>query len=129
MAVTDHPTIITSRFGREDAHTLSGYLASGGYEGLRAALAKTPQTVGDEVKGASLLGRGGAGYPAGTKWGFCPPGVWPACTAARNSGVSVSAIGAAGALVEKATSEATAALYPALRSRLTAMRIRNIPIR
>jgi NADH-quinone oxidoreductase subunit F len=29
------------------------------------------------VKTASLLGRGGAGFPAGTKWGFCPPGVWP----------------------------------------------------
>ena len=26
---------------------------------------------------ASLLGRGGAGFPAGVKWGFCPPGVWP----------------------------------------------------
>ena len=33
--------------------------------------------MGDEVKAASLLGRGGAGFPAGTKWGFCPPGVWP----------------------------------------------------
>ena len=29
------------------------------------------------MKAASLLGRGGAGFPAGTKWGFCPPGVWP----------------------------------------------------
>jgi NADH-quinone oxidoreductase subunit F len=77
MAVTDHPTIITSRFGRDDAHTLQGYLDSGGYQGLRAALAKAPQAVGEEVKTASLLGRGGAGFPAGTKWGFCPPGVWP----------------------------------------------------
>ncbi len=39
--------------------------------------AKAPTEVGDEVKAASLLGRGGAGFPAGTKWGFCPPGVWP----------------------------------------------------
>ena len=29
------------------------------------------------VKDATLLGRGGAGFPAGVKWGFCPPGVWP----------------------------------------------------
>ena len=29
------------------------------------------------MKTASLLGRGGAGFPAGVKWGFCPPGVWP----------------------------------------------------
>ena len=46
-------------------------------QGLKAALAKAPTAVGDEVKAASLLGRGGAGFPAGTKWGFCPPGVWP----------------------------------------------------
>ncbi|MEZ5231541.1 MAG: hypothetical protein R2749_02345 [Acidimicrobiales bacterium] len=26
-----------------------------------------------------MLGRGGAGFPAGVKWGFCPPGVWPRC--------------------------------------------------
>ena len=39
--------------------------------------AKPPAEVGDEVKAASLLGRGGAGFPAGIKWGFCPPGVWP----------------------------------------------------
>ena len=31
----------------------------------------------DEVRDATLLGRGGAGFPAGVKWGFCPPGVWP----------------------------------------------------
>ncbi len=36
-----------------------------------------PDEVVAEVKTASLLGRGGAGFPAGVKWGFCPPGVWP----------------------------------------------------
>ena len=69
--------IITSRFGQEDAHTLDGYLATGGYEGLRRALEMPPADVHEEVKTASLLGRGGAGFPAGVKWGFCPPGVWP----------------------------------------------------
>ena len=29
------------------------------------------------MKSAELLGRGGAGFPAGVKWGFCPPGVLP----------------------------------------------------
>jgi NADH-quinone oxidoreductase subunit F len=77
MTVTDAPPIITTRFGYDDGHTLERYLATGGYAGLRAALAKAPTEVGDEVKAASLLGRGGAGFPAGTKWGFCPPGVWP----------------------------------------------------
>ncbi len=77
MTVTAAPAIITSRFEYADSHTLERYLATGGYAGLRAALAKAPTQVGDEVKTASLLGRGGAGFPAGTKWGFCPPGVWP----------------------------------------------------
>jgi NADH-quinone oxidoreductase subunit F len=77
MTVSDAPPIVSARWGTEGAHTLAGYEASGGYQGLRAALAKSPQEVSDEVKTASLLGRGGAGFPAGTKWGFCPPGVWP----------------------------------------------------
>ncbi len=77
MAVTDAPKIITSRFGYDDSHTLARYEATDGYEGLRAAMAKAPAEVVEEVKTASLLGRGGAGFPAGVKWGFCPPGVWP----------------------------------------------------
>jgi NADH-quinone oxidoreductase subunit F len=77
MAVTDAPKIITSRFDHDDSHTLDRYLATGGYAGLRRALTMAPQQVADEVKAASLLGRGGAGFPAGVKWGFCPPGVWP----------------------------------------------------
>ncbi|HYI61061.1 MAG TPA: NADH-quinone oxidoreductase subunit NuoF [Acidimicrobiales bacterium] len=77
MAVTDAPKIITSRLVHDDSHTLDRYQATGGYQGLRAALAKRPDEVVGEVKTASLLGRGGAGFPAGVKWGFCPPGVWP----------------------------------------------------
>lgn len=77
MAVTDAPKIITSRFEYDDSHTLERYEATGGYEGLKAALAKAPAAVVEEVKSASLLGRGGAGFPAGVKWGFCPPGVFP----------------------------------------------------
>ncbi len=77
MTVTGAAPIITSRFGLDDSHTIERYLATGGYDGLKAALAMAPSQVGDEVKAASLLGRGGAGFPAGTKWGFCPAGVWP----------------------------------------------------
>lgn len=69
--------IITKRFTVADAHTLDGYLATGGYKGIRRALEMPPADVHEEVKTASLLGRGGAGFPAGVKWGFCPPGVWP----------------------------------------------------
>jgi NADH-quinone oxidoreductase subunit F len=69
--------IVSTRFGLDDGHTLARYEATGGYEGLRAALRRPPAQVVEEVKAASLLGRGGAGFPAGVKWGFCPPNVWP----------------------------------------------------
>jgi NADH-quinone oxidoreductase subunit F len=77
MAVTDAPKIITGRFEQHDGHTLPGYRRTGGYEGLEAALRMTPQEVGDAVKAASLLGRGGAGFPAGVKWTLAPANVWP----------------------------------------------------
>ncbi len=78
MSNDTFPRILTGRMeAHDDAHTLSRYEATGGYAGLRAALERNPDDVVEEVKAASLLGRGGAGFPAGVKWGFCPPGVWP----------------------------------------------------
>jgi NADH-quinone oxidoreductase subunit F len=72
------PRILSSRWELADGHTLERYVDTGGYEALRRALsAMTPDEVTEEVKAASLLGRGGAGFPAGVKWGFCPPGVFP----------------------------------------------------
>jgi len=72
------PRIVTSRWDLDDGFTLDRYEATGGYKALRRALDDlTPAQVGEEVKAASLLGRGGAGFPAGVKWGFCPPGVFP----------------------------------------------------
>jgi len=71
------PKLVTSRFGFEDSHTLARFEATGGYVGLRAALDMRPPEVHGEVRDATLLGRGGAGFPAGVKWGFCPEGVWP----------------------------------------------------
>ncbi|MBT95497.1 MAG: NADH-quinone oxidoreductase subunit NuoF [Acidimicrobiaceae bacterium] len=71
------PLITTSRWGNKDGHTLDGYIKSGGYQALQRALGLTPKEVHEEVKKASLLGRGGAGFPAGVKWGFLPENVWP----------------------------------------------------
>lgn len=73
----DRPKIVTSRFEYEDSHTLDRYLATDGYEGLKAAIAMGPEAMSGEVKASTLLGRGGAGFPAGVKWGFTPQGVWP----------------------------------------------------
>jgi NADH-quinone oxidoreductase subunit F len=73
----DRPQIVTSRFKYDDGYTLERYHATGGYEGLRAALAQAPSAVHDIVRGATVLGRGGAGFPAGTKWGLMPPEKYP----------------------------------------------------
>ena len=77
FVANDTPRIVTARFDYEDSYTLERYEATGGYQGLRKALQQTPEEVHSEVRDATLLGRGGAGFPAGVKWGFCPPGVWP----------------------------------------------------
>ena len=46
-------------------------LAPGRFDGLRRALAElTPERLLEEVKAANVRGRGGAGFPAGTKWEF-----------------------------------------------------------
>ena len=71
----DRPRIVTSRFEYDDAHTLERFLATDGYKGLQAALAKSPVDVHNDVKSATVLGRGGAGFPAGVKWGLTPQAV------------------------------------------------------
>ncbi|MBX3112651.1 MAG: NADH-quinone oxidoreductase subunit NuoF [Fimbriimonadaceae bacterium] len=48
--------------------TLDGYLAKGGYTGLKKALAGERQAVVDEIKASGLRGRGGAGFPTWIKW-------------------------------------------------------------
>lgn len=68
MAVLDAPRIVSARAEYDDSHTLARFLATGGNDGLRAALAMHPEQVAAEVDAASLLGRGGAGFPAGRKW-------------------------------------------------------------
>lgn len=46
------------------------YCAQEGYEGFRKALSMPPEVIVEEVKKSALRGRGGAGFPAGMKWGF-----------------------------------------------------------
>lgn len=68
MAHLDSPRIVSSRAEYDDSHTLERFLATGGYASLRKALSMFPEDVAAEVDTASLLGRGGAGFPAGRKW-------------------------------------------------------------
>lgn len=51
---------------------LAGYKKHGGYATLAKTLKMQPQQVIDEVKASGLRGRGGAGFPTGTKWSFLP---------------------------------------------------------
>jgi NADH-quinone oxidoreductase subunit F len=66
--ITDVAPIVTSRMGYDDSYTLKRYLETGGYAALRKALGMSQEEVSEEVNKASLLGRGGAGFPAGRKW-------------------------------------------------------------
>ena len=75
--IGDRPKVVTSRFEYEDSHTLERFLATDGYNGLKKCLEMSPQEMHDEVRNSTVLGRGGAGFPAGVKWGFTPQGVWP----------------------------------------------------
>ncbi len=62
---------LLTRYVREpNAFTLDFYLRHQGYDGLRHALAMTPDQVIDVVKASGLRGRGGAGFPTGMKWQF-----------------------------------------------------------
>lgn len=79
MAVQE-TRIVTKRLREfpEDSFTIDRYLATGGYESLRAALQMDPTAVQDEqVKASGLRGRGGAGFGTGQKWSFLPAGVYP----------------------------------------------------
>ncbi|RMF77963.1 MAG: NADH-quinone oxidoreductase subunit F, partial [Planctomycetota bacterium] len=65
--------ILMRNVGVPDSTSLKTYQKSGGYKSLEKALAMKPDELVEFVKGANLRGRGGAGFPAGVKWGFLPP--------------------------------------------------------
>ncbi|WP_296742668.1 NAD(P)H-dependent oxidoreductase subunit E [Mesorhizobium sp.] len=60
--------MLLKRVGRVDPESIDDYLAIDGYAGLRRAFEMGPAKVISEVKDSRLMGRGGAAFPAGTKW-------------------------------------------------------------
>ncbi|GGK35434.1 NADH-quinone oxidoreductase subunit NuoF [Nocardia camponoti] len=69
--------VLSKHWADPQSWTLDAYRATGGYEGLRAALNTDPDDVIATVKAAGLRGRGGAGFPTGMKWSFIPQGPGP----------------------------------------------------
>ncbi len=72
MADSFEPVLLRN-VGVENSTALKVYESRGGYRAVRQALKQTPGEITEEVKKANLRGRGGAGFPAGVKWGFLPP--------------------------------------------------------
>jgi NADH-quinone oxidoreductase subunit F len=53
--------------------SIEAYLARGGYQAIAKVLREhRPPEIVEMVKRSGLRGRGGAGFPAGVKWGFIP---------------------------------------------------------
>jgi NADH-quinone oxidoreductase subunit F len=64
--------ILTRNIHRPDSEKIGTYLAHGGYQAVKQALNLPPEEIIEMVKRSGLRGRGGAGFPAGVKWGFMP---------------------------------------------------------
>ena len=77
LSISEHPMIkpqvriALRNCGLIDPEDIRQYIARGGYSALAKALAMKPEGVIEEVKISGLRGRGGAGFPTGTKWEFC----------------------------------------------------------
>ncbi|WP_322791419.1 NADH-quinone oxidoreductase subunit NuoF [Bellilinea sp.] len=63
--------IVLRRAGIIDPTSIEEYILHDGYMALGKVLTSmTPEEVIEEVKKSGLRGRGGAGFPTGSKWGF-----------------------------------------------------------
>jgi NADH-quinone oxidoreductase subunit F len=66
--------VLSDNWDTDRSWTLAAYEQLDGYGALDKALGQTQDDVIELVKSSGLRGRGGAGFPAGMKWGFIPQG-------------------------------------------------------
>jgi len=64
--------LLSEHYDKPEFQKLEGYKKHGGYAVLSKALKMDPKAITEEVKASGLRGRGGAGFPTGTKWSFLP---------------------------------------------------------
>ncbi len=68
--------VLSEHFSVDNFFKLDVYLKHNGYQAVKKAITElNPEKILKEVKAANLRGRGGAGFPAGAKWGFVPQDV------------------------------------------------------
>jgi NADH-quinone oxidoreductase subunit F len=64
--------VVLSDCGNIDPEDIEAYMAVKGYEAVSKVIKKLgPEKTIDIIKKSGLRGRGGAGFPAGTKWEIC----------------------------------------------------------
>ena len=61
--------VLLGRIGKVDPLSISDYQRHGGFDALRKAFQLGANGVIDEVNASGLVGRGGAAFPTGRKWG------------------------------------------------------------
>lgn len=69
----NHEIVFSKYYGESNTEGLEYYKKhDNGYTAINKAFEMGPEKVLAEVKESGLRGRGGAGFPCGTKWGFIP---------------------------------------------------------
>jgi NADH-quinone oxidoreductase subunit F len=67
-----HVKISSRNFDVPEAYRLPVALERGAYQALKKAVKMNQDDIVAEVRKSKLRGHGGAGFPAGVKWGFVP---------------------------------------------------------